>query len=83
MYLNSDLSEQLSETGVKGPSVPSTSPVEVDPARFHENLKVHCFQCLDDVNKYYSENTSKLKAQYGILLFLYTVIASKVNNLFF
>ncbi|CAH1115314.1 unnamed protein product [Psylliodes chrysocephalus] len=77
VYLNSDLSEQLSETGVKGPSVPSTSPVEVDPARFHENLKVHCFQCLDDVNKYYSENTSKLKAQYGILLFLYTVIASK------
>lgn len=56
------------------------SSLVIDPLRFHDELRVHCFHCMDDVVKYYFENIEKLKAQYGVLLFLYSVIASKVSQ---
>lgn len=56
------------------------SSLVIDPVKFHEELRVHCFHCIDDVIKYYFENIEKLKAQYGVLLFLYSVIASKVGQ---
>ncbi|KAF5286567.1 hypothetical protein FQA39_LY16250 [Lamprigera yunnana] len=44
---------------------------------FHNNLGIHQLPLLDDVVKYYKENIQALKAQYGVLLFLYSVIATK------
>ncbi|KAG5878374.1 hypothetical protein JTB14_020612 [Gonioctena quinquepunctata] len=81
VYLDSQFSDPANAElkGENSDNVPGTSDlsVEVDPFRFHEELKVQSFQCIDDVNKYYFENISKLKAHYGILLFLYSVIVSK------
>ncbi|KAJ8956229.1 hypothetical protein NQ318_014960 [Aromia moschata] len=88
VYLDSECSESLSASDMNGDkndncaessigNVNMYTTLAVDPLRFHEELRVHCFQCLDDVNKYYCENIEKLKAQYGVLLFLYSVIASK------
>lgn len=79
VYLNSDFTEPVSQTHSTTEAEPSNpmERVEIDPSQFHNELKVHCYQCLDEVNKYYCENIAKLKAKYGILLFLYSVIASK------
>lgn len=97
VYLDSDVSSDFSTAAeVNGNNTQSSSadttaihnssslhPNASDPLRFHEDLKVHCFQCLDEVDKYYLENVSLLKAQYGVLLFLYSVIISKVRGKFF
>ncbi|KAJ8953722.1 hypothetical protein NQ314_007332 [Rhamnusium bicolor] len=86
VYLDSEFSDPVSaaelngdksDNSALGPHRNLCSSLVVDPLRFHEDLKVHCFHRLDDVNKYYYENIEKLKAQYGVLLFLYSVIASK------
>lgn len=60
-------------------TAPGSTTSTSDPLRFHEDLKVRCFQCLEEVDKYYLDNIGLLKAQYGVLLFLYSVIASKVR----
>ncbi|KAK4878680.1 hypothetical protein RN001_011186 [Aquatica leii] len=44
---------------------------------FHDNLRISLFPLMDDVKKYYKDNIYALKAQYGVLLFLYSVIATK------
>ncbi|XP_057664124.1 ubiquitin carboxyl-terminal hydrolase MINDY-3 homolog [Diorhabda carinulata] len=79
VYLNSDFTEPVSQSHLTAEAEPSNpvEHIEIDPSQFHNELKVHCYQCLEDVNKYYCENIAKLKAKYGILLFLYSVIASK------
>ncbi|XP_074030111.1 ubiquitin carboxyl-terminal hydrolase MINDY-3 homolog isoform X2 [Leptinotarsa decemlineata] len=82
VYLDSQMSDPVSEEikdGEKSDNIPGRQDpsVEIDPFRFHEQLRVQSFHCIDDVNKYYFENISKLKAHYGVLLFLYSVIASK------
>ncbi|KAK5638082.1 hypothetical protein RI129_012377 [Pyrocoelia pectoralis] len=49
----------------------------LDAKVFHNNLKVRLFPLMEDVQKYYNENIDSLKAQFGVLLFLYSVIATK------
>ncbi|KAF5272059.1 hypothetical protein FQR65_LT05041 [Abscondita terminalis] len=44
---------------------------------FHDNLKILLYPAIEDVKKYYKDNIDTLKAQYGVLLFLYSVIATK------
>lgn len=51
---------------------------DADAKIFHDNLVVHMYPLIADVEKYYKENINSLKAQYGVLLFLYSVIATKV-----
>ncbi|KAF2905796.1 hypothetical protein ILUMI_00391 [Ignelater luminosus] len=50
---------------------------DADAKIFHDNLVVHMYPLIADVEKYYKENINSLKAQYGVLLFLYSVIATK------
>lgn len=52
----------------------------VDPVSFHDNIRITLVQSLAEVEKYYLENINVLKAQYGILLFLYSVIITKVTT---
>ncbi|KAJ8984143.1 hypothetical protein NQ317_017793 [Molorchus minor] len=86
VYLDSEFSESVSASEMNGDKNDnciqdsikrSWNSLVGDPLRFHEELRMHCFPCLEDVTKYYFENIEKLKAQFGVLLFLYSVIASK------
>lgn len=52
----------------------------VDPTSFHDNIRIRTALNLSEVEKYYLENINVLKAQYGILLFLYSVIITKVKK---
>lgn len=91
VYLDSDASsESASTTELNGNNASSaisnssytSCPLGIsDPIRFHEEIKVRSFQCLDEVDKYYLDNIDLLKTQYGVLLFLYSVIASKVRQI--
>lgn len=91
VYLDSDVrSESASAAELNGnnastttnnPTDSSSSPCRIsDPMRFHDEIKVRSFQCLDEVDKFYFDNIDLLKTQYGVLLFLYSVIASKVRK---
>lgn len=51
---------------------------EVDSIVFHEHLRRIVFPNIKDVEKYYFDNIQTLRSQYGILLFLYSVIATRV-----
>lgn len=51
----------------------------LSPERFHKDVRIRLFANLEDVEKYYFENSQKLKEQYGILMFLYSVIATRVS----
>lgn len=55
----------------------STS-IEWTHDQFHERLTVFSLQSIDDVEKYYSDNFFVLSGQCGVLLFLYTVLMTKV-----
>lgn len=58
-------------------NVPESSN-DLDPLRFHEELGVLTFPTLDEVKKYYIEHTAILRRRHGLLLFLYSVILSRV-----
>lgn len=50
---------------------------EWTPDEFHRQLQVLQFGSIDQVEKYYMENFNVLSAQYGVLLFMYTVFLTK------
>lgn len=50
----------------------------IDPVQFHACLRIHVLSNISDVEKYYFENSQMLRDPYGILLFLYSVIATRV-----
>lgn len=54
-----------------------------DPLVFHESLTVTTFNNLEDVQKYYLDNIEIVTQQFGVLLFLYSVIITKVRNYLF
>lgn len=54
--------------------------VVVDPVQFHACLQIKLLSNISEVEKYYMENSQTLREPYGILLFLYSVIATKVNE---
>ncbi|KAK9874372.1 hypothetical protein WA026_002719 [Henosepilachna vigintioctopunctata] len=47
------------------------------PQSFHEKLKVHVYSTIEEVNKYFLENINSIRSQYGVLLFLYSVIHTR------
>lgn len=53
--------------------------LEWSPDEFHERLSIHNFESIDDVEKYYSENYHVLSGNYGVLLFMYAVLMTKVG----
>ena len=48
------------------------------PDEFHERLTILNLENIEDVEKYYSEHFYALTEQFGVLLFLYTVLLTKV-----
>lgn len=50
----------------------------VDPVQFHTCLRINLLSSISEVEKYYFENSQMLREPYGILLFLYSVIATRV-----
>lgn len=56
----------------------SDSP-EIDAVRFHEDLRVMMFVTLGQVTKYYLDHIEALQGKFGVLLFLYSVILSRVS----
>ena len=58
--------------------------VELEPTLFHEdfifheNLRIHTFQNVEEVRKFYLDNIQLLKSQFGILVFLYSVLMTRV-----
>lgn len=63
--------------------LPACKEIESSAKMFHGNLMVQMYSMIGDVEKYYRENVESLKAQYGVLLFLYSVIATKVCAFFY
>lgn len=51
----------------------------VDPIQFHACLRIKVYTNIGEVEKYYFENSQTLRDPYGILLFLYSVIATRVR----
>ncbi|XP_044763826.1 ubiquitin carboxyl-terminal hydrolase MINDY-3 homolog [Coccinella septempunctata] len=47
------------------------------PSEFHEKLKVVTYESIEDVRRHFIENIGSIKSQFGILLFLYSVIFTK------
>lgn len=53
--------------------------LEWSPDEFHERLSIHNFNNIDAVEKYYSDHFHVLSGNYGVLLFMYTVLMTKVS----
>lgn len=51
----------------------------LDPTRYHDNLDLISFSSLEDVSKYYLENIETVNGRFGVLLFLYSVILTRVS----
>jgi hypothetical protein len=79
VYLNSDLNDASNGllSDLDRYVVGNGLTVEPEAATFHENLHIHTFQNMEEVRKYYLDNIQLLKSQYGILLFLYSVIMTR------
>lgn len=63
----------------EGPAIHSDSVLDWSPDEFHERLSIHNFENIDDVERYYSENYHCVSGNYGVLLFMYTVLMTKVR----
>lgn len=57
----------------------SDAVLDWSPDEFHERLSLHNFENIDDVERYYTENYHFLSGNYGVLLFMYTVLVTKVR----
>ncbi|XP_067635990.1 ubiquitin carboxyl-terminal hydrolase MINDY-3 homolog isoform X2 [Eurosta solidaginis] len=54
-----------------------TNAREVSSDAYHEGLQVLNFDTSDEVEKFYTENWQVLSGQYGVMLFLYSVLLTK------
>ncbi|XP_018782861.1 PREDICTED: ubiquitin carboxyl-terminal hydrolase FAM188A homolog isoform X1 [Bactrocera latifrons] len=50
---------------------------EVSSDAYHEGLQVLNFDTIEEVEKYYTEHWQVLSGQYGVMLFLYSVLLTK------
>lgn len=75
-----DPEETAATEGGVDAAAPSHGQAELEwsPDEFHERLSVRCFDNIDDVEKYFAESFSYLSGNYGVLLFMYTVLLTKV-----
>lgn len=51
------------------------------PDEFHERLSILEIQEESDLRKFYTENFTVLSGNYGVLLFMYSVLMTKVSQL--
>lgn len=79
VHLQSQARESESKLeGDKNENLPEAQD-NLDPLRFHEDLDVIAFASLEDVTKYYFDHIATLRGRFGVLLFLYSVILSRVS----
>ncbi|GLV38445.1 uncharacterized protein CBL_13004 [Carabus blaptoides fortunei] len=66
-------------TNAEVPQLPDeiSSDISIDSAQFHSRLNIQTYTSIIDVEKYYLDNIQLLQSQYGVLLFLYSVLATK------
>lgn len=57
-----------------------TEAVRFTSEDFHKKLILEKFASIEDVQKKLVENINSIKAEYGVLLFLYSVLLTKVSN---
>lgn len=79
MYLDSKLNCSGNNSNVNGASDTELTSM-IDPNKFHEFLRIQALSTLTEVERYYTENVASLRNQFGILLFLYSVISTKVSS---
>ncbi|XP_055684350.1 ubiquitin carboxyl-terminal hydrolase MINDY-3 homolog [Lutzomyia longipalpis] len=65
--------QQQTEEGTESSQQPGTW----DPDQFHERLTIVDMETIDEVEKFYLENMNLLMGHYGVLLLLYSVLATK------
>lgn len=56
--------------------------IQFQPDDFHERLLIKNLQNQEDVKKFYTENFGVLSDSYGVLLFMYSVLMTKVRTFF-
>ncbi|KAI4454821.1 hypothetical protein MML48_9g00010147 [Holotrichia oblita] len=76
VYLDSKLNCSGNNSNVNGASDTELTSM-IDPNKFHEFLRIQTLSTLTEVERYYTENIASLRNQFGILLFLYSVISTK------
>lgn len=54
--------------------------MEWSPTQFHERLSVSSMDSIEEVEQYFTEHYDRLCGKYGVLLFMYTVMMTKVNR---
>ncbi|XP_046613565.1 ubiquitin carboxyl-terminal hydrolase MINDY-3 homolog isoform X1 [Neodiprion virginianus] len=51
--------------------------LELEPDIFHSQLRIFTIDNMDELKKYFTDQIDMMKNQFGILLFLYTVVCTK------
>lgn len=78
VHLTSDFNSVLNGDNSENNFLNVVQENVVDPVQFHACLRIKVVPNIGDVEKYYYENAQALRDPYGILLFLYSVIATRV-----
>ncbi|XP_042878766.1 ubiquitin carboxyl-terminal hydrolase MINDY-3 homolog [Penaeus japonicus] len=65
------------ETGLQEPDQPSPTPSAKDYSLFHSSVRLRQFESAHSLQNYLETHLDKYKAQYGVLLFLYSVLLTK------
>lgn len=60
-------------------SVKVQEATQFQPDDFHERLSIKNLKEQEDVLKFYTDNFSVLSGSYGVLLFMYSVLMTKVG----
>lgn len=77
---NSESDAVLTNADVPQLAEDFSADIPVDSAQFHSRLNIQTYTSIIDVEKYYLDNIQILQSQYGVLLFLYSVLATKVSR---
>ncbi|XP_019875967.1 ubiquitin carboxyl-terminal hydrolase MINDY-3 homolog [Aethina tumida] len=77
VYLSDEFREKEEASRIKSDASDAPRTSTCDPVLFHDNLRVEQLPSIFDVRKYYLSHIEDLKGQYGLLMFLYSVILSR------
>ncbi|XP_076034182.1 ubiquitin carboxyl-terminal hydrolase MINDY-3 [Oratosquilla oratoria] len=66
-----------SDSSTHHPDIPSPPPSDKDHSLFHNSIRLRQFDSKHNLQNYIECNIGKFKVQYGVLLFLYSLILTK------
>lgn len=61
---------------------PEAADTVLSAKNFHERICIHTLETIEDVELFYNNNPKVLFDRHGVLLFLYSVLLTKVKILF-